>query len=93
MRDERRPEEQRDEGVGRVEVGGFRNRSIERAVRLRPTGYAVTLSLQTQFEEEVARREGLELGEKRRLVVVAEMVGRAVVGLRRPADSAETPQP
>ena len=47
-------------------------------------------SSKRSFERSLARRKGLELGEKRRPVVVAETAGRAVVGLRRPADSAET---
>jgi hypothetical protein len=38
-------------------------------------------------------RPGLDLGERQRLVVVAEKVGWAEVGLRRPAGSAERPQP
>jgi len=38
----------------------------------------------------VARREGLELVERLRLVVVDEKVGRVVVGLRPPAGSDET---
>ncbi len=41
----------------------------------------------------VVGRPGLELGERLRLVVVAEKVGRAEVGLRRPAGAAEMPRP
>jgi len=37
-------------------------------------------------------RPGLELGERLRLVVVAETLGRVEVGLRPPAGSAETPR-
>jgi hypothetical protein len=42
---------------------------------------------------ELVGRPGLDLGERQRLVVVAEKVGRAEVGLRRPAGSAEMPRP
>ncbi|MDH3814889.1 MAG: hypothetical protein OEV48_10405 [Acidobacteriota bacterium] len=38
-------------------------------------------------------RPGLELGERLRLVVVAETVGWMEVGLRPPAGSAEMPRP
>jgi len=38
-------------------------------------------------------RPGLELGERLRLVVVAETVGRVEVGLRPPAGSDKTPRP
>jgi hypothetical protein len=42
------------------------------------------------FERSLAGRPGFDRDERRRLVVVAEKVGRAEVGLRRPAESAET---
>ena len=52
-------------------------------------GYAMTFH-SNLFEWKVARREGLELAERLRLVVVAEMEGLVVVGLRPPAVSGET---
>ena len=42
--------------------------------------------------KELVSRAGLALGERLRLVVVAEMAGRLGVGLRPPAGSAEMPR-
>jgi len=56
------------------------------------TGYAVAIFVQTLFEQKLVGRPELDLGERRRPVVVAEMEGWAVDGLRRPAGSAEMPR-
>jgi hypothetical protein len=44
-------------------------------------------------ERSLVGRPGLALGERLRLVVVPETVGRVGVGLRPPAGSAEMPRP
>jgi len=48
-------------------------------------------SLKRSFERSLVGRLGLDLGERRRPVVVAEKVGWKEVGLRRPAGSAQGP--
>jgi hypothetical protein len=72
---------------GTVCIGALRERSGF------AFGYAGTTLTRTQFEQELVGRPGLDLGERQRLVVVAEKVGRTEVGLRRPAGSAEMPRP
>jgi len=49
--------------------------------------------LGAQFGFAPVDRLGLDLGDRQRLVVVAEQLGRAEVGLRRPAGSAEMLRP
>ena len=67
-------------------------RKLACRVRLRPSDYAVTIFVQTLFEQILVGRPGLDLGERQPLVTGAagRMDGGGVWSL---AGSAETPRP